>query len=54
MLNQFIHLAIAEKLSALCAKSFFQEHASRAQIAKARTILRKAGLGNDPEPGDEL
>ncbi len=53
-LNQLINVAVAEKLSALRTASYFQERAARADIAKALSILDRAGRGNPPIEGDEL
>jgi hypothetical protein len=53
-LNQLINVAVAEKLSALRTEEFFRERAARADIAKAKRILKRAGKGNPPVPGDEL
>lgn len=53
-LNQFINVAVAEKLSALRTEAFFQERAARADISKALEILKRAGAGNPPVGGDEL
>jgi hypothetical protein len=52
-LNQFINIAVAEKLSALRTTQYFAERAARADLPKALRILRRAGVGNPPEPGDE-
>jgi len=53
-LNQFINVAVAEKLSALRTQEYFQERARRADMNKALAILARAGKGNPPMPGDEL
>jgi hypothetical protein len=53
-LNQFINVAVAEKLSAMRTESYFAERAARADIPKAIDILKKAGIGNPPDKGDEL
>ena len=53
-LNQFINVAVAEKLSALRTEEYFRERSSRADIAKAKRILRRAGKGKLPVPGDEV
>ncbi|MER8817410.1 toxin-antitoxin system HicB family antitoxin [Mesorhizobium sp. M0965] len=53
-LNQFINVAVAEKLSALRTESYFQERAARADIPKALDILKRAGKGKAPIKGDEL
>jgi hypothetical protein len=53
-LNQLINVAVAEKLSALRTEQYFREPAGRADIPKAKRILKRAGKGNPPIPGDEL
>ncbi len=53
-LNQFINVAVAEKLSALRTESYFRERAARADVPRALEILSRAGAGNPPLPGDEL
>jgi hypothetical protein len=53
-LNQFINVAVAEKLSALRTESYFAERAARANVPKALNILKRAGVGNPPEKGDDL
>jgi hypothetical protein len=52
-LNQLINVAVAEKLSALRTEEYFRERSSRASIAQAKRILRRAGRGNPPVVGDE-
>src|ERR1700686_2439554 len=44
-LNQLINVAVAEKLSALRTDSYFRERAARANIGKAKRILKRAGKG---------
>jgi hypothetical protein len=53
-LNQFINVAVAEKLSALRTESYFRERAARGDVATALDILDRAGVGNPAMPGDEL
>lgn len=53
-LNQFINVAVAEKLSALRVESYFAERAARADVQKAIGLLRRAGAGNPPVKGDSL
>jgi hypothetical protein len=53
-LNQFINVAVAEKLSALRTESYFTERAARADIPRALSILSRAGKGKAPVNGDEL
>ena len=52
-LNQLINLAVAEKISALRTEEFFRERGARANLAKARKLLRRAG-NQPPRHGDEL
>ncbi len=53
-LNQLINVAVAEKVSALRTESYIAERAARADIPKALRILKRAGVGRPPVPGDEL
>jgi hypothetical protein len=53
-LNQFINVAVAEKLSALRTESYFAERAARASAPKALKVLKRAGVGKPPVKGDEL
>ncbi|MGV0761159.1 toxin-antitoxin system HicB family antitoxin [Tistrella mobilis] len=53
-LNQFINVAVAEKLSALRTARYFEERAARADIPKALDILKRAGRDNPPVAGDRL
>ena len=53
-LNQFINVAVAEKLSALRTEDYFRERASKGNVAKAKRLLKGAGRGIPPIPGDEI
>ncbi len=53
-LNQFINVAVAEKLSALRTDEYFRERAVRADVGRAKQLLKRAGKGKDPMPGDEI
>lgn len=53
-LNQFINVAVAEKLSALRTETYFAERAERGNINKARKILTRVGKNNSPIAGDEI
>ena len=53
-LNQFINVAVAEKISALRTVDYLRERAARADIPQAREILSKAGRGHQPPPEDRL
>jgi len=52
-LNQFINVAVAEKLSALRTEDYFRARGAMGDVAKAKRILKRAGRGNPPAPGDE-
>ncbi len=52
-LNQFINVAVAEKLAALRTERYFQERAARADMADFLAILARAG-SDVVVPGDEL
>jgi hypothetical protein len=51
--NQLINVAVAEKLSALRTETYFAERADRGDVEEALRILRRAGVGKPPLPGDE-
>ena len=52
-LNQFINVAVAEKLAALRTARYFQERAARADLAVFDQLLARAG--EEPtRPGDAL
>jgi len=53
-LNQLINVAVAEKLSALRTDDYFRERASRANVVKAKRILKRAGRGRATVAGDEI
>ena len=53
-LNQFINVALAEKLAAMRTAAYFQERARRGNVRKALKILARAGKRNAPVAGDEL
>ena len=53
-LNQFINVAVAEKLSALRTRTYFEERAARANPKRALRNLSRAGAGKAPVHGDEL
>jgi HicB family len=51
-LNQFISMAVAEKVSALETEEFFRERAKRADLKMFEDILYRQG-GEVPREGDE-
>jgi hypothetical protein len=44
----------AEKVSALRTEEYFAERAARGGLKKALRVLKRAGRGKPPLPGDEL
>jgi len=52
-INQFVVMAVAEKVSAMKTAAFFATRAAEADIEAALRILRRDG-GQPPEPEDRL
>jgi hypothetical protein len=52
-LNQFINVAVAEKLSALRTEDYFRERAERGSVERAKRILKRAGRGGEVVKRDE-
>lgn len=52
-INQFVAMAVAEKVSAMKTATFFAAHATEADIEAALRILHRDG-GQKPEPEDRL
>lgn len=52
-LNQFINVAVAEKLSALRTADYLRERAARGNVEEAFAILERIGR-DEPREGDEL
>lgn len=52
-INQFITIAVAEKISALETEEFFTQRAQSADLDAFRTILSRSS-GEKPRSGDEL
>ncbi len=48
------NVALCLQPSALRTEDYFRERAARASIARAKQILKKAGKGQPPVPGDEI
>ena len=53
-LNQLINVAVAEKISAPRTDDYFRERSVRADIDKAKRILKRAGRGRPPVAGDNV
>jgi hypothetical protein len=52
-INQFVALAVAEKMSALMTEDYLEERAKRGDRARFEAILAKV-KDRPPDPGDEL
>ncbi len=52
-INQFIAIAVAQKISAMDTEQFFVERAQKANLTQFRKILFRRG-GEPPRDGDEL
>ena len=52
-LNQFINVAVAEKLSALRTVEYFRERAARGDVGRALELLDRAG-DEPPRAGDDI
>ena len=52
-INQFVVVAVAEKLSAMKTAQFFAERRANADPAAANSVLSRNG-GQPPEPEDRL
>lgn len=51
--NQFIAMAVAEKVAALEVEQFFIERAQRADLDSFRAVLFRAN-GEEPRPDDRM
>jgi hypothetical protein len=52
-LDQFINVAIAEKIAALRTADYFRERAQRADVKGVLALLDGLGGDEPPRPGDE-
>ena len=52
-INQFVAMAVAEKVSALQTARFFQERKARADFKAFDRIMKRRG-GKPPRAGDEM
>jgi hypothetical protein len=50
--NQLINVAFAEKVSALRTEKYFAQRTAKRVIKQALQVLKRAGKGNPPVPGD--
>ena len=52
-INQFVSIAVAEKLAMIQAETFFAERSARADLAAFDKLMRRKG-GDPPQVGDEM
>jgi hypothetical protein len=52
-INQFVAMAVAEKVSALSTARFFQDRQARADFKAFDKIMKRRG-GKPPREGDEM
>jgi hypothetical protein len=52
-INQFVAVAVAEKVSALATAHFFEDRKARADFKAFDKIMRRKG-GEKPREGDEM
>jgi hypothetical protein len=52
-MNQFVAVAVAEKVSALATARFFEDRKARADFKAFDKIMRRRG-GERPREGDEV
>ncbi len=53
-LNQFINVAVAEKLATIRTIEYFRRRAERGDPKEAERLLAFFGRGNPPQAGDEI
>jgi hypothetical protein len=53
-LNQFINVAVAEKIAALRTAEYLRERARRADAQGALALLERLGTDEPPRLGDEI
>ena len=53
-LNQFINVAVAEKIAALKSLDFLRDRARRGSAVEALAILDAAGTSDTVQAGDEI
>ena len=51
-INQFVSIAVAEKVAMMQAHDYFSQRAARADLAAFDELVQRAG-GEPPRPGDE-
>jgi hypothetical protein len=53
-LNQFINVAVAEKIATLRTADYFRERARRADVKEALALLDRLGTDEPPREGDQI
>jgi hypothetical protein len=51
-INQFVSIAVAEKVAMMQAQDYFSQRAARADLAAFDEVMQRSG-GELPRPGDE-
>ena len=51
-INQFVSIAVAEKVAMMQAQDYFSQRAARADLAAFDEVMQRSG-GEPPRPGDE-
>ena len=52
-INQFVSIAVAEKVAMMQAQDYFSQRTARADLAAFDELMQRSG-GELPRPGDEL
>ena len=52
-INQFVSIAVAEKVAMMQAQDYFSQRTARADLAAFDELMQRSG-GELPHPGDEL
>ena len=52
-INQFVSIAVAEKLAMLQAQDYFAQRSARADMAAVDQLMQRSG-GEPPRAGDEV
>lgn len=52
-INQFVSIAVAEKLAMLQAQDYFAQRSARADMAASDQLMQRSG-GEPPRAGDEV
>jgi hypothetical protein len=53
-LNQFINVAVAEKISAIRTIDYIKDRAKKGDVRRAIELLERMGTDEPPQEGDEI